>query len=115
MVANKIDLRGNGPKDVEDIITEATTWAREHDLPVIYTSAKTPTNVSDAFQLALALSIETRTALRHVVSIVLLGAGGVGKSCLRLRYTIGVFVDNYVRVCRTHGSYQLTFGTGSHN
>ena len=72
MVSNKIDLRGNGPKDVEDIITEATTWAREHDLPVIYTSAKTPTNVSDAFQLALALSIETRTALRHVVSIVLL-------------------------------------------
>jgi len=98
-----VDRRDNGIEAVDHITAEAATWAEEHNLLFIHTSARTPLNVCEAFQLALNLSTQTQSSDKPV-SIGLLGAGGVGKSSLRLRYTMGVFVDNYVRPSDSPGS-----------
>ena len=109
-----MDRRYNRPEAIDQITAKAATWAQEHEIPFIHTSARTPMNVCEAFQLALSLSHQTQSSDRPV-SIGLLGSGGVGKSSLRLRYTMGVFVNNYVRLGGSLGFFQLISKTGSHN
>ncbi|KAI8785193.1 circularly permutated Ras protein 1 [Biomphalaria glabrata] len=82
----------------QDMISEATVTSQEGKdlatrlgIPFYETSAKTGTDVTEAFSGL----IRTIPRVSSEYKIVTLGAGAVGKSCLTVRFVSNVFVDEY--------------------
>ena len=87
VVGNKVDLDYERQVSYE----EAEQFAKSQGLTYIETSAKTSHNVQEAF--FNVVRITPRNGKEY--KIVLLGAGGVGKSSLTIMFTQNHFVDEY--------------------
>src|SRR5262249_1589930 len=96
LCANKSDLAG------ERTVThaEAVACANLFKIPVIETSAKTAQNIHEAFVTLVRMVGRPRKAEKGGLlnySFAIVGAGGVGKSAICVQFTMGQFVEQYVR------------------
>lgn len=74
---------------------EALLWAHEKGILFIEASALTAENIEKTF--VDLVRITPRTSIEY--RIVVLGAGGVGKSAICTQFIMNHFVDCYVRLC----------------
>eukprot|EP01083_Nonionella_stella_P045119 121287_1 len=93
LIGNKCDLEDDREVPTSEAEKLADTW----DCPFIETSAKRDINVHAAFeQCAREVG---RKGVRYgpitEVKIVVLGAGGVGKSAMTIRYVANQFLEDY--------------------
>jgi len=87
LVGNKIDLEGGR----EVATTEGAELARRLGIGFVETSAKSATNVD----LAIHELIRAIPRTSQDYKLVVLGAGGVGKSAISVRFVQNHFVDQY--------------------
>ncbi|XP_022105296.1 circularly permutated Ras protein 1-like [Acanthaster planci] len=87
LCGNKSDLA-----DVREVPTdEAEKYARDNNMAFMETSAKTGENVKEAFQALIRCTPRTGVSYK----VVVLGAGGVGKSSITIRFVSNQFVTDY--------------------
>eukprot|EP00058_Branchiostoma_floridae_P002521 XP_002588009.1 hypothetical protein BRAFLDRAFT_125403 [Branchiostoma floridae] len=87
LCGNKIDLSASRQVTAE----EGRQVAQRHGLPYLETSAKTGQNVEEAFHEVIR---QTQRDGKNY-KLAMLGAGGVGKSSLCVRFVQGDFVEDY--------------------
>lgn len=104
LIGNKIDLE----EDIGEMITasEINEWMRTHQITdFLKTSAKTGYNIEKAFRKLSILSLidlkekprlgQFRKDGIFRFKIILVGAGGVGKTSITRRFAEGVFTEDY--------------------
>ncbi|CAH1791039.1 unnamed protein product [Owenia fusiformis] len=87
LCANKIDL--NEQRDVPTI--DGIQKAKEHNLGYQEVSAKTGQSISQLYHEVIKQTDRNGAEYK----VVMLGAGGVGKSAITVRFVADVFVDEY--------------------
>lgn len=108
LVGNKIDL------DMERTIStnEGEEIARKWSCPYFETSCKTNINVTESFHEVVRMT--SKKIRKSSYKIVVVGAGGVGKSSLTVQFVQGIFVnkydptieDSYRKLCTIDGLYE---------
>jgi len=86
-VGNKIDLREQRVISTE----QGVQLAKSRNVPFIETSVKEKINIDEVMLTALA----TMPRRSPNIKVVVLGAGGVGKSSYVVQYVQGIFVEKY--------------------
>ncbi|KAI8505966.1 hypothetical protein Bbelb_163190 [Branchiostoma belcheri] len=87
LCGNKVDL----PASRQVTSEEGRQVALQHGLPYLETSAKTGQNVEEAFHEVIRQT--PRDGKNY--KLAMLGAGGVGKSSLCVRFVQGDFIEDY--------------------
>jgi len=91
LLGNKCDLENHRQVSSEQGMALATKYG----ILFLETSAKTGHNIEKAFNEIVKRSMIKDGKIKNDLKIVILGSGGVGKSCVTIRYIQDVFVDCY--------------------
>ncbi|XP_071164093.1 circularly permutated Ras protein 1-like [Mytilus edulis] len=87
LCGNKSDLESERKITTD----EGSDLAARLGIPFLETSAKTAINVTKAFETLVKEIPGTASSYKIVIN----GSGGVGKSCLTIQFTSGIFMEDY--------------------